>query len=90
MANKILRVSGFVFLFIHFKDKKEHSLECHSIKNTFFLKKKLKVIGFRDFFRGGGGGGGGGEGGGSMTLLSQTDLRLKISLTLLPYLHNLN
>ena len=49
---------GSFFLFIYFKDKKEHSSECHSIKNTFFLKKKMKVIGFRDFFGGGGGGGG--------------------------------
>ena len=36
---------GSFFLFIYFKDKKEHSSECH------FSKKKMKVIGFR----GGGG-----------------------------------
>ena len=27
------------FLFFYFKDTKEHSSECHSIENTFFLKK---------------------------------------------------
>ena len=28
---------GSFFLFIYFRDKKEHSSECHSIKNTFFF-----------------------------------------------------
>ena len=51
------KLSSFrVCLFIYFKDKKEHSSECHSIQNTFF-SKKMKVIGFCDFFSGRGGGG---------------------------------
>ena len=39
VANKTNKFQGSIFLFIYFKDKKEHSSECHSIKNTFFLKK---------------------------------------------------
>ena len=30
------------FLFIYFKDKKEHRAECHSIKNMFFFYKKIE------------------------------------------------
>ena len=34
---KTNKFQGSFFLFIYFKDRK-HSSECHSIKNTFFLK----------------------------------------------------
>ena len=38
---------GSFFLIIYSRTKECESSECHSIKNTFFSKKKMKVIGFR-------------------------------------------